>query len=138
MAKAKNNLLTILGNKCPNCREGNLFIESSAYKKGMAEMNKSCPVCGENLQREPGFYFGAAYVSYGLTIAIWVALFVALTVFDAIGLISFSIGEDPLLFIILGVLLLLAMLPLIYRLSRSIWINMFVKRKDNVVDDTAQ
>jgi uncharacterized protein (DUF983 family) len=137
MAKAKNNLLTILTNKCPNCREGNLFVQPSAYKQGMAEMNKSCPVCGENLQREPGFYFGAAYVSYGLTVAIWVALFVALTVFDAIGLISFSIGEDPLLFIITGVILLLILLPLIYRLSRSIWINMFVKRKDVHLKDEA-
>lgn len=99
----------------------------------MSEMYKSCPACGEDLQREPGFYFGAAYVSYGLTIAVWVALFVALTVFDAIGLFPFSIGEDTMLFIILGAIMLLLLLPLLYRLSRSIWINMFVKRNSGKV-----
>ncbi len=93
----------------------------------MAEMNHSCAVCGEDFDREPGFYYGAAYVSYGVTVALWISLFVALTVFDAIGLFSFSFDDDPVLFIVLGISLLLILLPLLYRVSRSIWIHIFVK-----------
>ncbi len=97
-------------------------------------MNKSCDHCGEDFVREPGYYFGAAYVSYGLTVALWVALLVALITFDAIGFIRFSIGEDPILFLLLGIGLLIGLLPLIYRVSRVIWLNMFVKYNADAIE----
>lgn len=90
-------------------------------------MHKKCTQCGQNFEPEPGFYFGAAYVSYALTVALWVALFVALVVFDSLGLISFSFEEDPLFLMGWGIGLLIVLLPLLYRLSRSIWISTFVK-----------
>lgn len=127
MASFIKKLGGILRLKCPKCNQGNLFVSKAPYKKGMAQMHETCPVCGENFNREPGFYFGAAYVSYAVTVALWVALFVAMTVFDAIGLISFSFANDAILFIVLGILLLVITLPLVYRLSRSIWIHIFVK-----------
>lgn len=89
-------------------------------------MPASCPVCSEDFKREPGFYFGAAYVSYALTVALWVAVLVALFTFDALGLISYSFFENPLTFLISGIVSLVVLLPLLYRLSRSIWISMFV------------
>lgn len=94
-------------------------------------MHKKCDHCGQNFEPEPGFYFGAAYVSYGLTVALWVSLFVALVVFDSWGLISFSFEDDPILLMGLGIGLLVVLLPLLYRLSRSIWISMFVKYDKN-------
>lgn len=97
-------------------------------------MNKTCPHCGEDFVREPGYYFGAAYVSYALTVALWVALLVALISFDAIGIIRFSISEDPILFLLLGIGLLMVLLPLIYRISRVIWLNLFVKFNPDAVD----
>ena len=95
----------------------------------MAEMNSKCNVCNEDFQREPGFYFGAAYVSYALTVALWVAVLVALTTFDAIGLFEFGFYTHVVTFLTVGITCLLLLLPLIYRISRSIWIRMFVKRK---------
>lgn len=89
-------------------------------------MKKVCGHCGESFTREPGFYFGAAYVSYALTVALWVAVLVALMTFDAIGLISFGFFDNPLTFIVSGVVTLVLLLPPLYRLSRSIWINFFV------------
>ncbi|MEZ7941814.1 MAG: hypothetical protein QMB45_09420, partial [Flavobacteriales bacterium] len=76
-----------------------------------------------------GFYFGASYVSYGLTVAIWVAVYVALITFNAIGLISYTFSDNPWTFLIIGVVTLLILLPAIFRLSRSLWISMFVKFK---------
>lgn len=90
-------------------------------------MEAKCSHCGESFSREPGFYFGAAYVSYALTVALWVAVLVALITFDAINWIEFGFFSHPLTFIISGVASLVLFLPVIYRLSRSIWINFFVQ-----------
>jgi len=133
MGMKGTKLYSIFTFTCPRCQEGKLFKQKATYAPGFTELEKRCSVCGENFEREPGFYFGAAYVSYALTVAIWVALFVALTVFDLIGLMNFNFFEDGFLLLILGIILLVVLLPLIYRFSRVIWINFFVKyRKDAI------
>jgi len=129
-----SKLYSIFTFTCPRCHEGKLFQQKATYAKGFTELNRKCPVCGENFEREPGFYFGAAYVSYALTVAIWVALYVALTVFDALGFMNFDFFDDGFLFLSLGVILLVLLLPLIYRFSRAIWINFFVKYREDAVE----
>lgn len=93
------------------------------------KMNAQCSECGCDFKREPGFYFGAAYVSYGLTVALWVSCIVALYTFDTIGLITYAMFDKPVLTLVVGFTALIALLPVLYRLSRSIWIHMFVSRK---------
>ena len=116
--------------KCPQCQIGDLFLEKNAYRlRHMTKMHANCPQCNEDFQREPGFYFGAAYVSYGLTVALWVAVLVALTTFNAIGWIEFGFYTHVVTFLTVGITCLLLLLPLVYRISRSIWIRMFVKAK---------
>lgn len=125
-----SNLRSLLYCQCPQCHSGDLFVERNAYRlRRMADMNSKCTVCDEDFQREPGFYFGAAYVSYALTVALWVAVLVALTTFDAVGLIEFGFYTHVVTFLTAGITCLLVLLPLIYRISRSIWIRMFVKRR---------
>jgi hypothetical protein len=58
-------------------------------------MYRSCPKCGADFVKEPGFYFGASYVSYALTIAIWVAVLIALITFDTLNLIEFGFLTHP-------------------------------------------
>ena len=86
-------------------------------------------MCGEDFLREPGFYFGAAYVSYALTVALWVAVLVALTCFDWWGLLSFSFFKNVDLFLTTGISVLIVLLPLIARLSRSIWLHLMTRSK---------
>ena len=88
-------------------------------------MHPSCTACGEDFQKEPGFYFGAAYVSYAMTVGLWIALLVALMTFDRWGLIEFGMFTHPETFLGWGIGLLVALMPLIYRVSRSIWLAMF-------------
>lgn len=127
MAWKDTKLYSILAMKCPKCHVGDLFIEKNPYKLGsLTKMPPRCSHCNESFTREPGFYFGAAYVSYGLSVALWVACLVALITFDAIGLIEFGFFTDPLTFILTGIIALAVLLPVMYRLSRSIWINLFV------------
>lgn len=138
MAFKDSAIYSILTLKCPRCREGKLFKTKSAYKKGMADMNKKCSHCGEDFVREPGYYYGAAYVSYGLTVALWVAVFVALFTFDAIGLIAFSFFDDAIIYLLVGTVLLLVLMPPIFRISRSMWIHMFVKYRPDAVQFNKQ
>ncbi|MDP1844092.1 MAG: DUF983 domain-containing protein [Sediminibacterium sp.] len=117
--------LSSFNNRCPRCREGKIFKQTSAYKfKGNLEMHESCPVCGQPTEIEVGFYYGTGYVSYAITVAISVATFVAWKVL--IGL-SFDI-DDNRIFYWLGtnIVVLLVMQPLVMRLSRSLWLSWFV------------
>lgn len=91
-------------------------------------MPEHCPKCGQNLVIEPGFYFGAMYVSYGLTIAINVAVFVALLVFDSYNVTNF---------LILDFIVLLITLPYVFKVSRSIWIAMMIKYDPNAIKNYA-
>ena len=113
--------------RCPRCGVGDLFDGPAYRPASTARMHAACPNCRLDFKREPGFYFGAAYVSYALTIALWVAVLVALLAFDAWGLITFGFFTHVGTFLTTGVVLLVLLLPLIYRLSRSIWISMFTK-----------
>jgi uncharacterized protein (DUF983 family) len=122
---AKPSLIfSILGNKCPRCRRGKLFKEKNPYKlKKVLKMNESCLVCGQATEVELGFYYGTSYVSYALAVMISVASFIAWWV-----LIGFSL-HDNRFFVWMGfnVFLLIALQPILMRLSRTIWLSIFVR-----------
>jgi uncharacterized protein (DUF983 family) len=114
-----NPINSVLKLKCPKCRQGDLFYNKKIYQfKGFFDMPKKCPKCGQDFQIETGFYYGAMYVSYALTIALIVAVFIALIVFNI-----FSIE----LFLLLDFIVLLIALPYLFKVSRSIWIALMVK-----------
>ncbi len=118
-----NYISALLHNKCPRCRKGEMFCTNSAYQKGFMKMHDHCPVCKQKSEIEIGFYYGAGYVSYALTVAISVTTFVAWWV-----LVGISI-DDNRIFYWLGfnTLLLVLMQPWLMRLSRIIWLSFFVK-----------
>ncbi len=118
-----NLLLSVLSNKCPRCRRGDLYQSKNPYRLGsFMKMNEHCPVCGQPTEPETGFYFGTGYVSYALSIALSVATFVAWFV-----LFGFSL-YDSRLFWWLGIngALLVILQPILMRVSRSIWLAFFV------------
>ena len=128
MPQKKTRLGALLSNRCPKCYEGKLFRSRAYNLKHVSDMCSACAVCGEDFAREPGFYFGAAYVSYALTVALWIALLVALTCFDWWGWMEFSFFEDVPLFLTTGITLLVLLMPVLMRLSRSVWLHMFTRR----------
>ena len=91
------------------------------------KMHEHCPVCGQPTDLEVGFYYGTGYVSYGLTIGLSVATFIAWWV-----LIGVSINDNRV-FWWLGVntFLLIVLQPPIMRLSRTLWLSWFVKYNPN-------
>ncbi|MBX7241513.1 MAG: DUF983 domain-containing protein [Bacteroidia bacterium] len=108
--------------KCPRCHEGDLF-EGAAYNpKNIINMPQHCPKCRQPFFLEPGFYYGAMYVSYGLNVGI------GGSIFFLIWWLVWGFDIDKLVtgaFIMTGVLLLI--FPYSLRLSRSIWLHLFYK-----------
>lgn len=113
------SITSVLLLKCPKCRQGDLFCNKKTYQyKGFFDMPRKCTKCGQDFEIETGFYYGAMYVSYAITIALIVVVFTATYIFNI-----FSIE----LFLILDFLVLLITLPYVFKVSRSIWIALMIK-----------
>jgi uncharacterized protein (DUF983 family) len=111
-------LYSILANKCPRCHEGDFFKTKNPYDlKDFDKINGHCPVCGENFEREPGFYIGSMYVSYALSTALTVSTFVIFVL-----LLDFDVLN--VLYVLLP--LFIVLLPVFFRTARIIWLNLFV------------
>jgi len=116
--KKGTKLYSILKHKCPRCQEGNLFVQSGEKNYNIFGYTPdNCSVCNQAFVLEPGFYYGAMYISYALAVAMMLPMFI---VFYASFDFSF---RKSLLFIIL---IQLVFTPWLYKTSRSLWINMFV------------
>ena len=117
-----SKLYSILFNKCPKCHMGSFWATNNPIKNMFFSTEYSCKTC-ENCslayELETGFWYGAMYVSYALSVAIMV-LFWTLTNFFYPQINIFN----EILIIVTAILLVS---PLNYHLSRLIWINFFVK-----------
>lgn len=87
-------------------------------------MPKNCSNCNQDFEIEPGFYYGAMYVSYALTIALTVSVFVAMVVLNV-----FNIKW----FLVIDFLVLLIGLPYIFKISRSLWLTIMVKPEKGTI-----
>lgn len=122
MGFKQSALYSIVNNKCPKCHEGNFFETNNPYKLSRFDkMPHNCPVCNEDFERETGFYYGAMYVSYGLTVAFGVGVFL---------LVSVLLGYDVVTFLVTFGVLQVVLMPVFYRMARLVWINLFVKYKE--------
>jgi len=98
-------ILGIFRQRCPRCLEGQVF--ESTWKT-----HQTCPKCNLIFEREPGYFTGAMYLSYGM------AVFAAL---PAWGLMLFLEIPGVWTMPILAVLLIMIS-PLLFRYSRIIWL----------------
>lgn len=122
--KKPSLLPSILAAKCPNCRKGNMYINKGIFPLGhMLDMPEKCLVCGQKMELEVGFYYGTGYVSYGLSVGI---TFVVAAIFALTWGFDF---RDYSIFYFLGidVVLLILLQPYLMRLSRVLYLYMFVK-----------
>lgn len=107
----------MLQGKCPRCREGQIFSYPVASRPfGFNKMNERCPHCEVRLEPEPGFYQGAMYVSYAITVMCMVA----------VSLVLWTLGdfsEWVYVGVVIGVMFLL--IPFNYRVSRIIYLYAF-------------
>jgi hypothetical protein len=130
MQNERGSFGAMLRLECPVCKQSSLYKNPRVYTFiEIGEMHKECPVCHTNLVPETGFYFGAAYVSWALTVALWVSVLVALKVLDALGWIEFGFLTHPVTFLATGLGATVILFPYLFRVSRSIWAYMFIGKK---------
>ncbi len=114
-----NKLYSIFTGTCPVCHEGEMYVEKNPYRfKEVLKMHEHCSHCGTKFKMEPSFFYGAMYVSYAVGVAIAVAAFIIAYLF---------IGLNRHITFLVIILVLFALFPIILRISRNIWINLFMK-----------
>ena len=117
--KKGTRLYSIFKRKCPRCHEGDFFVSTPYDLRKAGEIHENCPKCGLKYSKEPGFYYGAMYVSYALGVALFVALWVSMNLFFS------DVSTGLQIFIIITVSIILT--PYLYALSKIIWANFFIK-----------
>ena len=117
MFKKGTKLYSIFGSKCPKCHGESMYKNPNPFNIARVyDMPERCSKCGTKYKIEPSFFYGAMYVSYALTVAMAVAIFV----------IGYLLHLGLMTSFIAIFVLLIAFNPLIMRISRLLYINMFV------------
>jgi len=92
--------------RCPRCGRSPLFT-------GWFTMHERCAVCGLVYEREQGYFVGAIYVNYAVTVAIAVG---------AVLVLDWTIGLTLRAQLALGIALV-TLVPLVFfRYARSLWL----------------
>lgn len=114
-----NILYSVFANKCPRCHQGKVLSCSNpmAISK-IIDTEPNCSNCGLKYEKEPGFFYGAMYVSYGLTSGIFIVMFI-------LDLTVFNMDTTP--FAILMISIILVTFPFVTRWSRVLWLNFFFR-----------
>jgi uncharacterized protein (DUF983 family) len=105
--------------RCPSCRKGNLFPNKNWLDFSFT-MNKNCSVCNLKFEREPGFFYGAMFVSY------------ILSAFFSLGVVGFCILVLHInweISLAIDIILLAIGFVYLFRISRSVWIHIIVPKK---------
>ena len=118
MIKKGMKLYSILFGACPKCHQESMYVEKNSYKLSETlKMHERCSHCNTKYQMEPSFFYGSMYVSYGVGIAFAVAAFI----------ISHVIFDSSLITAFIAIVItLIGFMPVIMRLARNIWINLFM------------
>lgn len=123
MLKKGSKVYSILTGTCPNCHKESMYERNNPYiLSKLFSMKPFCSHCKTVYNIEPSFFYGAMYVSYGLGVALSVASYVICVLFLNLSLKTQFIT-------IIGALIVFC--PVLIRLSRNIWINIFMNYNEN-------
>lgn len=95
-----------------------MYINNNPYIiSETMKMHDHCSHCGTKYKMEPNFFFGAMYVSYGIAVLIGILIFL-------LAYFAFNAGvKTSFIAILIG---LIVLMPWVTRVSRNIYINMFM------------
>jgi len=93
------------------------MFSSPTYSRDFTQMNNYCPTCGLQYEIEPGFFWGAMYISYGLTIGISIIL----------GICTYLLTQSSNIWVYVSIISVVLILgsPYNFRLSRALMIHVF-------------
>ena len=118
MFKKGLKINSILTGSCPRCQSESMYRDQNLlHFSKLLTLNEKCSHCGLQYSIEPSFFYGAMYISYGLNVAIMIAVFL-------IAFFGFKAHIDK---IFISIIIALAIsFPFVMRLSRNIYINLFI------------
>ena len=116
-----NYLISCVKYMCPRCRSFKMFKDPFEISKPL-EMHEKCEVCNQKFEPEPGFYFGAMFISYIIS-GFGILIPGLLLVFY----FKWSVGATMALIIFVAIISGLKLM----RFSRSLWIHFIVKYDEN-------
>ncbi len=121
MLRKGMKLYSILFGTCPKCHQESMYKVKNAYiLTDTLTINECCSHCALKYRIEPSFFYGSMYVSYAVGIAFAFVAFV----------ISYFVFNSSLLTTFIAIVAtMVGFMPIIMRLSRNIWINLFVHYK---------
>ncbi|PQV51316.1 DUF983 domain-containing protein [Jejuia pallidilutea] len=126
MFKKGTKIYSILTGCCPKCHQESMYSNKNAYAlSDTLKVNERCSHCNTKYRIEPSFFYGAMYVSYAVGVAFGVAAFV---------ISNLILGADLTVTFIAIVGTLIVFMPVIMRLSRNIWINMFMSYDETLAN----
>ncbi|MCH2082645.1 MAG: DUF983 domain-containing protein [Saprospiraceae bacterium] len=112
--KESSKAYAIFNIKCPRCHKEDMFDTPTFSFQQPFEMRERCPHCNLDFFPQPGYYYGAMFISY------------IFTGFFCLGFIMFfhwvldwSMGASFGLLISICAIFFV----FVFRLARSIWIN---------------
>ena len=108
--------LSVFSEKCPKCSNGYVFKQNVSILN-LPVMNESCSKCNYRFDREPGYFLGAMYISYGL------AIFQGIVTFCSLHLLFPNLSTTWLSISVIAVIALCGRKN--YKLSRVIYIHIF-------------
>lgn len=126
MIKKGTKLYSIFTGACPKCHQESMYETKNPYVlSDVIKIKDNCSHCNTKYRIEPSFFYGSMYVSYGVGIAFAVAAFI----------ISYLLLESSLMTAFIAIVVTIILCgPIIMRLSRNIWINMFLHYDKNLAN----
>lgn len=101
-----SRLVAILRLRCPRCCKGRVWRRPFHF-------NAACPVCGLRFEREAGYFTGAMYASYtislGLTFPVWMTMLLS--------------GASLLPTLVVAIALVVGLAPVSFHYSRVAWLH---------------
>lgn len=115
--RTPGTLSAVLSCKCPRCRTGEVFAHNATNLTKFAKTNKRCPHCNLLYEVEPGFFYGAMYVSYAFAVAqVIIVGFLVNYLLD---------GPSANTIMLYVVSFAVVTAPLVFRYSRVIYLYLF-------------
>lgn len=114
----------ILKGKCPKCGKGDIYVNKSVFPLGKCmAMAEQCPECGQKLKSKndnaPGMNYAISVVVYALGFVLY-ALIWGINAKDNSMIYSFAFAT----------MLVILLQPWLMRLSKNIYLYLFVRFKN--------
>ena len=107
----------MLAHKCAECHRGDMFPTGAFSFKRPFDMYERCPKCNANFYPEPGFYYGAMFMSYIFSAFFCLGFVILLHWVLDVSLV----GSFFWLMAVVGVFFVWW-----FRFSRAFWLNLIV------------